>query len=119
MKFFAFAAAAVLCVGLAASTFLGSTGTDPAHAEQAPLAPERPLVFVPGLLGSMLCRPAADGGETVVWGTVDAMGQFPSLAVDATSNDIKACGLIREISYLGIFSQTVYGPFIDRLEQAG
>lgn len=119
MKIFAFASAAVLCLALIASGLLASPGTEPARAEQLGIGPQRPLVFVPGLLGSMLCRPGADGGKTVVWGTVDAMGQFPSLALDRANNDVEPCGLIREISYLGIFSQAVYGPFIDRLTDAG
>ena len=81
--------------------------------ELDPGAERRPVVFVPGVLGSMLCR-----GDTIVWGTVDVLGQFPSLDL-ATSGDVKPCGLIREISLLGVYRQTVYGPFIDRLEAAG
>jgi len=78
----------------------------PASAQQPP-APERPLVFVPGLLGSSLCRPGADGQPIVVWGSIDALGHFPGLAVDSDANEIVPCGLLREISFLGIFSQTV------------
>lgn len=113
-------AAAFLITSVLTCFALSSILADrPAQAQQAPSAPERPLVFVPGLLGSMLCRVGPAGEHTVVWGTVDAIGQFPSLAATATGNDIEPCGLIREISYLGIFTQTVYGPFVDRLEQAG
>ena len=90
----------------------------PASAQQPP-APERPLVFVPGLLGSSLCRPGADGQPIVVWGSIDALGHFPSLAVDSDANEIVPCGLLREISFLGIFSQTVYAPIVERLEAAG
>jgi pimeloyl-ACP methyl ester carboxylesterase len=118
MKILGFAAALAIGAALVGIAVLGPMKPRPTQAQQSPLTPERPLVFVPGMLGSMLCRTGADGVETVVWGTVDAMGQFPTLAVTA-ANDVEPCGLIREISYLGIFSQTVYGPFIDRLEQAG
>ena len=91
-----------------------------ALAAPATTAAPRPLVFVPGLLGSRLCRTAQDGTQTVLWGTLDAMGHFPELALNAEgSQDITACGLIREISFLGVFSQQIYGPFIDRMEQAG
>ena len=111
-------AASLITLALRCIALLGA-GAGSAHAQQQPLAPERPLVFVPGLLGSMLCRPGPQGEQVVVWGTVEAMGQFPTLALDPAANDIEPCGLIREISFLGIFSQTVYGPFIDRLEKAG
>ena len=119
MKVTAFASAAVLLVGLIACVLLGLPGTEPVRAAQPQAGTKRPLVFVPGLLGSMLCRPGADGGRTVVWGTLDAMGQFPSLALAPGQNDIEPCGLIREVSYFGIFSQDIYGPFIDRLVAAG
>jgi pimeloyl-ACP methyl ester carboxylesterase len=118
MKVLGLSVGVALAAALAYIALLGPFENQPARAQQASLAPERPLVFVPGMLGSMLCRTAADGTRTVVWGTSDAIGQFPTLAV-ASANDIAPCGLIREISYLGIFSQSVYGPFIDRLEQAG
>ncbi|MEJ8475453.1 esterase/lipase family protein [Roseibium algae] len=94
-----------------------------AHAQQTadtgPAGPQRPLVFVPGLLGSQLCRTGPDGEKTVVWGTVGAIGVFPSLALTEGADDVEPCGLIREVSFLGLYTQDVYGPFIERLEQAG
>ncbi len=117
MKAFALVIAAAVVVRIAWAALPALVGNHAALAHQV-AAPERPLVFVPGLLGSMLCRPGADGENTTVWGTVDAMEQFPTLAV-TSGDDIEPCGLIREISYLGLYTQTVYGPFIDRLEQAG
>ena len=117
MKHLGLAAVAIAAVaGIALFTGIGNHRAD---AQQARLSPERPLVFVPGLLGSMLCRTEADGTETVVWGTVDSLGQFPMLAVDPDHSDVEPCGLIREVSFLGVFTQTVYGPFIDRLVEAG
>jgi pimeloyl-ACP methyl ester carboxylesterase len=119
MKLFGFIAAFAVAGAMASIALLNTAGTHPAGAQQMPLAPERPLVFVPGLLGSMLCRTGPAGEKTVVWGTVDALGQFPTLGVNATGDEVEPCGLIREVSFLGVFNQTVYGPFIDRLEAAG
>ncbi|MGF0538971.1 lipase/acyltransferase domain-containing protein [Agrobacterium sp. ES01] len=107
-----------LCIGLA--TLLGLTPQSiPAFAQSAVVRPERPLVFVPGLQGSRLCSNDASGNETVVWGTVDAIVRFPELAVSGKPDAIKPCGLIREISYLGVYTQDVYAPFIERLKKEG
>lgn len=103
---------------LAAILLLGCLFHLAVQAQQPPV-PDRPLIFVPGLLGSSLCRAGADGQPLVVWGSVEALGHFPSLALDPDANDVVACGLLREISFLGIFSQTVYAPIVDRLEAAG
>lgn len=118
MKTLGFAATFLIAAALAGIA-LYAVETRPATALQQSAAPERPLVFVPGLLGSSLCRPGPDGEATVVWGTVDAIGQFPTLALTPGGSDLVPCGLIHEISFLGVATQTVYGPFIDRLEQAG
>ncbi|PTY37503.1 hypothetical protein BGP77_13455 [Saccharospirillum sp. MSK14-1] len=78
-----------------------------------------PVVVVPGLLGSRLCRDNADGESQVVWGTVTSITQFPSLAYDPTDTRIQPCGLIREISYLGVYKQEVYAGFVNRLTDEG
>ncbi len=119
MKISGLTVAFVAIAVLACAALLSKAENGSLHARQLPPAPERPLVFVPGLLGSMLCRPGPQGEPTVVWGTVDAMGQFPTLAVEPANNDVEPCGLIREVSFLGVVTQAVYGPFIDRLEKAG
>lgn len=119
MRLLGIAVAITAGLALAGLALLNATRHGPTLAQQPVVAaPERPLVFVPGLLGSMLCRTGPDGEEVVAWGNVDALGSFPSLAVTET-NDIEPCGLIREVSFLGIFTQTVYAPFIDRLTAAG
>lgn len=82
-------------------------------------APQRPLALVPGLLGSKLCRTEEDGRQTVVWGSLEAILKFPELTLNGSKREIKACGLIREVSYLGVFTQDVYGPFIEQLEAIG
>jgi pimeloyl-ACP methyl ester carboxylesterase len=119
MKVFGFRDIFAIGAALACMAILSPVENHRAYAQQPLPAPERPLVFVPGMLGSMLCRPGSEGEKTVVWGTLDAMGQLPTLAVAPAGNDVEPCGLIREISFLGIFTQTVYGPFVDRLEKAG
>jgi pimeloyl-ACP methyl ester carboxylesterase len=85
---------------------------------------ERPLILVPGLLGSRLCRPdPADPKKTqVVWGTLAALRQFPTIRLShqaGASDPIKPCGLVREIVYLGLYSQDVYTPIIRHLEKTG
>jgi pimeloyl-ACP methyl ester carboxylesterase len=96
-----------------------------AQPGSAGATPNRPLVFIPGLLGSRLCRPnpANPSEPTVVWGTLGAVFSFPTLrlvhAAGAKADDVKPCGLLREVAYLGVFTQEVYGPIIRHLEQVG
>lgn len=78
-----------------------------------------PVVVVPGLLGSRLCRQTDTSEVELVWGTVGSITKFPSLAYDPADSDIQPCGLIREISYLGIYKQEVYAGFVDRLVEEG
>jgi pimeloyl-ACP methyl ester carboxylesterase len=85
---------------------------------------QRPLVLVPGLLGSRLCRPDPNDPQKteVVWGTLGALRQFPSIRLShepGASDPIKPCGIVREIVYLGLYSQDVYTPIIRHLEKTG
>ena len=85
---------------------------------------QRPLILVPGLLGSRLCRPdPADPAKTqVVWGTVAALPQFPTIRLSheaGASDPIKPCGIVREIVYLGLYTQDIYAPIIRHLEKTG
>lgn len=96
----------------------------PARAQTAELRPRTPLIFVPGLMGSRLCRdnPANPSEPLVVWGTAAALRQFPTIRLprEATAQDgIKPCGLLREIVFLGPLKQDVYGPVIRHLETIG
>jgi pimeloyl-ACP methyl ester carboxylesterase len=63
-------------------------------------APDRPVVFVPGILGSKLCQ-----GNTVLWGTGLSLFNFDKLKVRVADGGIPitACGLITNISLLGPF----------------
>jgi pimeloyl-ACP methyl ester carboxylesterase len=90
---------------------------------EAAAEPARPLIFVPGLLGSRLCRadPAGGAEADVVWGTLGALSAFPTLRLQPGTSDqpIKPCGLLRQIVYLGVFTQQVYGPVVKHLEGLG
>lgn len=116
MKFAPFMLVAAAVFGCLA---LSWTMANPTATAQSPTTPDRPLVFVPGLLGSKLCGIDDAGKEVVVWGSVEALGQFPALALRTAGDELEPCGLIREVSFLGIFTQSVYAPFIERLEGAG
>jgi pimeloyl-ACP methyl ester carboxylesterase len=58
-----------------------------------------------------------------VWGTQAALSSFSQLQLahgaGARADDLVPCGLIREVTYLGVFTQEVYGPVITHLEQLG
>lgn len=87
----------------------------------AAAAPDRPVVFIPGILGSKLCRDDA-GGETIVWGTLAAFRHVGALALAPgaeAAGAVRSCGLIREISVLGPLKQDFYGTIMDRLAAAG
>jgi len=95
-----------------------------AQSRTATFQPERPLILVPGLLGSRLCRtdPKDPKKTEVVWGTLGALRQFPTIRLShepGASDPIRPCGIVREIVYLGLYSQDVYTPIIRHLEQTG
>ncbi len=111
---------------LALSALITMTVSPPsALGETQASEARRPLIFVPGLLGSRLCRPDAanPAKPVVVWGTLEALFQFPTLRMPHTKavgeDHIKPCGLVREIVYLGLVTQEVYGPVIARLQRLG
>lgn len=85
---------------------------------------QRPLILVPGLLGSRLCRPDPSDPkkQQVAWGTFAALKQFPTIRLShetGASDPIKPCGIVREIVYLGLYTQDVYTPIIRHLEKTG
>lgn len=96
----------------------------PATAQVPEFRPHTPLIFVPGLMGSRLCRdnPANLAEPLVVWGTLGALREFPNIRLPrdpAVSDGIKPCGLLREIVVLGSLKQHYYGPVIRHLESIG
>lgn len=95
-----------------------------AQTQTAQTEPQRrPLIFVPGILGSRLCRPNPDNPAEpiVVWGTLGALPSFSALrlSADGSRDDIKPCGLVREVVYLGLFTQDIYAPILAHLSQSG
>lgn len=105
---------------------LGALGAPQGRAQtsQADTSVRRPLILVPGLLGSRLCRPDPSSPKKmqVVWGTVAALRQFPTIRLShapGAADPIKPCGLVREIVYLGLYKQDVYAPIIRHLEKTG
>jgi len=99
----------VLCI-----LFAAVAGFMPARAQQ----PSRPLVFIPGILGSKLC----DSSGAVVWGERSSLSNFYKLEITGKPSDIKLhpCGTIDEIQMLGRFwSINEYNKLYDALEQAG
>lgn len=79
--------------------------------------PYRPLVFLPGILGSVL----ADGNR-VVWGERDSLNNFVELRLDAErpeADRLKPIGPIRSIRVLGPWKIHQYDSLLDTLGKAG
>ncbi|MDQ2080818.1 hypothetical protein RA307_11555 [Xanthobacteraceae bacterium Astr-EGSB] len=85
-------------------------------------AHRRPIVFIPGLMGSRLCRPdpAGSRNEIVSWGTLSALPSIAELQLPTDDeDDVRPCGLIREVVFFGLYTQEIYGPIVARLERLG
>jgi pimeloyl-ACP methyl ester carboxylesterase len=94
------------------------------RAQTPEIGSRTPLIFVPGLMGSRLCRDNPDNPAEpkVVWGTVAALREFPSIRLargPGTEDGIRPCGLLREIVVLGSLKQHYYGPVIQHLASIG
>lgn len=63
--------------------------------------PQRPLLFIPGILGSKL----ADGAGNTVWGDRNSLSNYAKLDIPpgAGGNGLKVTGLISNINVLGPF----------------
>src|SRR5271163_2823923 len=62
--------------------------------------PLRPVVFIPGILGSKLC----DSHGKVLWGDANSLANLASLTLGgAHPQEIQSCGIISEIRILGPF----------------
>ncbi len=110
----------LLGVAAALAAIVAAVVAPEARAQAPTVEPKRPLIFVPGLLGSRLCRdnPANPSQPVLVWGTLGALSHFPTIRFAATDG-IKPCGLVREIVYLGLFTQDVYAPALAHLGWIG
>jgi pimeloyl-ACP methyl ester carboxylesterase len=70
-----------------------------AAVAQAQSKPKRPIVVVPGILGSKLCN-----GSELVWGGASSLANFGRLNLDKTGTEpLRPCGLLDKISILGPF----------------
>jgi len=78
--------------------------------------PERPVILIPGILGSKLCI-----GAQVVWGTLDAFHEFSRLDLLApNANSVVPCGLVDKINVLGPFwAVHQYDFLLKELERLG
>ena len=79
-------------------------------------SPARPIVVVPGILGTKLCH-----GRNVVWGGISSLSNFGRLDTDQpTAETLVPCGLLDKISVLGPFWKIdAYQGLIDTLKRMG
>ncbi|MFZ5693850.1 MAG: lipase/acyltransferase domain-containing protein [Pseudomonadota bacterium] len=124
VAFVAFALAVVGASLSLAQTLRSDKSQSQSDPSQSDASTRRPLILVPGLLGSRLCRPDPSSPKKmqVVWGTVAALRQFPTIRLShepGAADPIKPCGLVREIVFLGLYRQDVYAPIIRHLETIG
>lgn len=109
-------------IGLAAIVAAAFATSISVQAERTERQVRAPLILVPGLMGSRLCRddPAHPSEPRVVWGTLAALLEFPNIRLPKSGeDDIRPCGLVREIAVLGPIKQHYYGPVVAHLEQLG
>lgn len=85
----------------------------PAHTQSPPT---RPVVVVPGILGSKLCN-----GQSVVWGGAASLGNFSRLDLAGPDHEpLTPCGLLDKISILGPFWKIdAYEGLIATLKRLG
>lgn len=78
---------------------------------------QRPLVLIPGILGSKLC---GQSGE-VVWGTGRSLSNFTRLQLNVSHPEkLEPCGLIDKIEILGpLYSINAYKALLDHLRSIG
>jgi pimeloyl-ACP methyl ester carboxylesterase len=92
----------------------------PISSASAQVTPERPVVIIPGILGSKLCERAS--GKTV-WGNVWSYTNFTELALP-TQYDVDqlphvSCGLIEAVNLLGPFKVHQYDDLLKTLSELG
>jgi hypothetical protein len=80
--------------------------------------PKRPLIFVPGILGSRLC----DASENIIWGNATSFNRFADLELDSTpaKPPLHHCGLVDEIQILGsLWTHNSYKSWLKALADIG
>jgi len=89
-----------------------------ARAQNTAPHPKRPLVLIPGTLGSKLC----DQDNNVIWGTGRSLLNLEKLDLTPGGSGIKlhACGLITKIEILGpLYSIKAYDKLVRFLNEEG
>ena len=83
-------------------------------------AQQRPLIFIPGILGSKLCE---RGTTNVVWGGLDSLRRLSELTLSAGqelgSLRHQPCGVIESIQILGPWRSHQYDDLLAMLERLG
>ena len=83
---------------------------------QAQTEPKRPIIVIPGILGTKLCN-----GPELVWGGASSLTNFGRLNLaKANPEPLEPCGLLDKISVLGPFWKIeAYGGLIETLKRLG
>jgi pimeloyl-ACP methyl ester carboxylesterase len=78
---------------------------------------KRPLVFIPGILGTRLC----DEQNNLIWGGLSSLSNFGQIDLLADQpRNLHKCGLIKTIVSLGPFWQAdIYTPLLTHLGTIG
>jgi pimeloyl-ACP methyl ester carboxylesterase len=85
----------------------------------AEAAPARPVIVIPGILGSQLC----DSSGNLVWGGRDSLFNFDKLRLDFDFDpqrlSLAPCGLTETINVIGPFKFHQYDGLLNELENIG
>ena len=85
--------------------------------------PKRPLLFIPGMLGSKLCQ--GEKETNIVWGrsAEASLWNFESLALPLSETfeerQLRPCGIIESYHALGLLSLDQYSTLYDHLHYLG
>lgn len=102
---------------LAAASFVATTGS-------AAAAPERPVIVVPGIVGSKLCAEPLTGDRSdleLLWGALFDLSALKDLRLGIPSAiRVIPCGILEEFAVIpGLFGVSIYRDLLDELENAG
>jgi hypothetical protein len=79
-------------------------------------APSRPLVFIPGILGSNLAH-----GDEIIWGDGGSLSDFAKLSLlpnEGSPLPLKSQGIVESTPlFFGLIQLEQYGPLIEYLEK--
>jgi pimeloyl-ACP methyl ester carboxylesterase len=84
-------------------------------------APDRPLVFIPGILGTRLME--ARTGK-LLWGSANALRNLDKLIIgdgprDPSSPDVVLDGIVDDVSIFGVWKSGQYGQLRQQLKELG